>query len=126
MKSMSRVLALFLLSLSLTGSAWADRGHGHGHFRGNVHLGVTIDPFWGWPLFYPYPSPYYYPPMYPPVIAVPSQPPVYIEQGVAPEVAVPPSNYWYYCSDSQNYYPYVKECPGGWQRVAPQPAPPQN
>ncbi len=26
-------------------------------------------------------------------------------------------------AESKTYYPYVKECPGGWQRVTPQPAP---
>ena len=30
--------------------------------------------------------------------------------------------YWYYCESSDGYYPYVKECPGGWQRVAPRPS----
>ncbi len=31
------------------------------------------------------------------------------------------SHYWYYCPDSRAYYPYVRECAGGWERVAPQP-----
>ncbi len=34
-----------------------------------------------------------------------------------------PQGTWYYCAESKTYYPYVKECPGGWQRVTPQPAP---
>jgi len=33
------------------------------------------------------------------------------------------SSYWYYCAESKTYYPYVKECPGGWQRVTPQQRP---
>ena len=32
--------------------------------------------------------------------------------------------YWYYCSDLKTYYPYVKNCPSGWQQVVPQTAPP--
>jgi len=28
---------------------------------------------------------------------------------------------WYYCADSKSYYPYVRECPAGWQRVPAQP-----
>ena len=31
------------------------------------------------------------------------------------------SNAWYYCQGSNAYYPYVRECPTGWQQVAPQP-----
>jgi len=42
-----------------------------------------------------------------------------IEQGGGQATPQGQSNYWYYCADSQAYYPYVKECPGGWQQVAP-------
>ena len=27
---------------------------------------------------------------------------------------------WYYCRDAKAYYPYVRECPSGWQQVVPQ------
>jgi hypothetical protein len=37
----------------------------------------------------------------------------------------PQQNYWYYCQEPQGYYPYVKQCPGGWMKVLPQPAPPK-
>ena len=138
MRSIGRASLVFLLGLMVASGAWADRGHGgghggylgghgyghghgHGYYRGGVGVGVLIDPFWG-PWYYP--SPYYYPPVYPPVIQVPVAPPVYVEQESAPEVVSPPSSYWYYCSGSRNYYPYVKECPGGWQRVAPVPPEP--
>lgn len=30
-----------------------------------------------------------------------------------------PSDYWFFCPDSKTYYPYVKECPSGWQAVEP-------
>jgi hypothetical protein len=89
-------------------------GHGGGHGHGRAHVGVFIGPVW-YPPFYPYYyPPYYYAPYYsyPPV----SGPPTYIEQ--APAI-VP--GYWYYCGGAQAYYPTVQECPGGWQRVAPQP-----
>ena len=29
------------------------------------------------------------------------------------------SGYWYFCPDSQAYYPYVLECPSGWLQVVP-------
>ena len=43
-----------------------------------------------------------------------------------PPVYTPPQtqeqNYWYYCQDPPGYYPYVQQCPGGWQTVVPPPA----
>ena len=29
------------------------------------------------------------------------------------------AGWWYYCDQSSGYYPYVRECPTGWQRVPP-------
>lgn len=115
-------IALLLLGTTGIGSAWADRGH--------VHFGVMIGPYWG-SGYYPGHR-YYYPPYppyvyYPPVVIERQEPQVYIEQpppAVAPPapVAAPPANsYWYYCAAQKAYYPYVKECPSGWQRVLPQP-----
>ncbi len=100
------------------------------------------------PYYAPYYGPYYapyYAPYAPPVAAVPG-PPVYIERReIAPpareatqtpgqaapaapqrstEVQQPAEqqqHWWYYCWNPQGYYPYVRECPGGWQRVTPQP-----
>ncbi len=73
--------------------------------------------YWGWPGvwggWYP---PYYY--ADPPVIT--QQTPVYVEP------TPPAQQYWYYCENSQAYYPYVQECPGGWIQVIPQPAPPDR
>ncbi len=113
---------LLVLGLALSGAAMAEH-HGGGHWRGHASFGLYL----GAPLFGPayYPAPYYYPPYYyPPTVVVPSSPPVYIEQGSTQ--AAPSSsqqNWWYYCADSNTYYPYVKECSSGWQRVAPQPPP---
>ena len=63
----------------------------------------------------------------PPVVVAPSYPapvvvepaPVYQEQ---PQTAA--QQYWYYCADPAGYYPYVKECPRGWQPVSPTPKAP--
>lgn len=118
MKSIKTAIAFLLLCLAGVGSVMADRGH-HGHFS------VVIGPYWG-PWYYP-PPPYYYPPYYPPVVVERPAPPVYIEQpppAAAPAVPAPApqaTNYWYYCAAAKGYYPYVKECPGGWQKVLPQP-----
>jgi hypothetical protein len=97
------------------------RGYGYGF---GVYLG---GPGWWGPGYYPgyyYPPPYYaYPPA---VVTVPTTPPVYIERGEAQAAPAPDQgsqNWWYYCANPSGYYPYVKQCPGGWQRVSPQPPP---
>jgi hypothetical protein len=130
MKLLKRTLIslLFLLGSATSVAVMAGGGHG-GHAHG--HVGVFIGaPLWGpwWsPGYYypPYYSPYYYPPPYggyPPAAA---SPPTYVERGddaqSVPQDQAPPA--WYYCPESKAYYPYVKECPGGWQQVAPQPPP---
>ncbi len=63
------------------------------------------------PLWYPYPYPVYSSP------AVVESSPAYVQTGAQPQ------QYWYYCQDAQAYYPYVKECSGGWLQVVPQPTP---
>jgi len=121
MKFVKPLLALGLLAAALGGSnAWAD------HYHGRVGVGVVI----GGPGYWGYPSPYYYPPYPPypysyapvaPVVVAPAAPPVYIEQGQPQQSEQQPTNDWFYCRKPDGYYPYVKECPGGWQRVAPHP-----
>ena len=85
--------------------------HGHG-FRSSVVIGtgVWLGPYW-YPPYYPY-DPY---DPYAPVPVV-AEPQTYIEQSGAPA-------YWYYCEAAKAYYPYVRECPGGWLTVLPQAAP---
>ncbi len=116
---------LVLLAVVSAGDVLAARGHGGS--RGHVRFGVVVggpvfSPWYHSSPYYYYPSPYYYP-AYAPVV-IDRTPPVYIEQSTplpvqpAPAAAV---NYWYYCAASQAYYPYVNECPSGWQKVLPQP-----
>ena len=127
--ALAGILLVTGLGLSLPAQA---QGRHHHHYHGGprVHfgfvLGAPLYPYW-----YAPPPRYYYPA---PVIAVPAAPPVYIEQ--TPPVAqspypapahVPPAAsgedagaWWYFCRESGIYYPYVKSCAGGWQRVAPQ------
>ena len=89
-----------------------DDAFAHGR-RGRVHFGVVVGPAWYWGPAWYYPPPYYY---HPP--APPPAPPVYVERIDPAE-----SGWWYYCEQSRGYYPYVKECPSGWQRVPPAPPP---
>lgn len=106
---------VMVLACLLAGNAWADRGHWHA--RPSIHWGIHLGGPWVYPPFYPYPA-YPYPAYVPRVYAPPEPPPVYIEQQAAP---VMEAGYWYYCNEAQAYYPYVQQCPGPWQKVAPQP-----
>jgi FKBP-type peptidyl-prolyl isomerase-like protein len=49
-----------------------------------------------------------------------------IPQSAQSAPPAPPAEHgssWYYCADFKAYWPDVKECPGGWQKVVPQPTP---
>ena len=41
----------------------------------------------------------------------------------APSTNPNTQQWWYWCSSTRGYYPYVSSCAEGWQRVAPQPVP---
>jgi hypothetical protein len=62
--------------------------------------------FYPWPV-YPYPDPY--------------TPPVIVTQPSAQPVAPPPAQFWYFCTSSNSYYPYVSSCPDGWKAVPATP-----
>lgn len=126
--------ALGAMVLSLTTPvAMADRGdrgwhgrRGHDgyyrtydrdHWRRGHWVHGWHDNDWGWwwvlagswyfyprPV-YPYPEPYYVPP----VVVAPEAPPA------------PATTYWYYCPPKRAYYPYTKSCPSGWQEVPATP-----
>lgn len=95
---------------------------GQRYYGGRVHYGITL----GVPLWYP--GPYYYPYpaySYPAPVIVQPAPRVYVERddaAVVPERAPVASPYWYYCRDSNTYYPYVRECATPWERVPAAPA----
>jgi hypothetical protein len=130
MKTIFKYVGLAAAALSLTvasGVATAARGgHFHGHgggFRGGVHFGVTVgSPFW-------YPGPFYGPFLYPvpafayaPPVVIQSTPQTYIQRDdMAAQPAPSPSPYWYYCRDSNTYYPYVRECASQWEQVPASP-----
>ena len=91
------------------------------------------------PYYYPAPT-YYSPPVYieqPTQYYVPPQSQVQPQYQAQPQTQYQPQYQpqnqpqpqaesppqpdasWYYCADSQAYYPNVQSCPGGWQRQAP-------
>jgi hypothetical protein len=112
------------------GSGHSGGGHGswghHGGSRFDFDF-VVGGPFWGWPWYYPYGYPGYYPYYYQgyyPYYYAPaeqSMPQEYVERPRG-RPSSRPSGVWYYCPRSNAYYPYVRECPGGWQKVPVKPA----
>ena len=90
--------------------------YAHGGVRAGIWIGPVWGPWWG-PSYYSYYYPYYYG-YGPPVMQQPA--PAYDYNQPAPPAQEQPY-YWYFCPDAKAYYPYVKQCPGGWQKVIPSP-----
>ena len=108
MKRIVLVIGLALLGAPLLASA------------GRVFVGVGVGvgyPYYGAPYYY---QPYY--PYYPPYYYAP---PTVVYEPPAATVTQPPATYWYYCPPAKAYYPYVKECPVGWEAVPAKAAPKQ-
>lgn len=134
MKSNFRFSLLVITIGLITSTVALARGHGGGHHHGGFYggfygpsIGFYSGPSFGYGYGYGFGQPYY-PPYYayPPAVTVqpPSPPPVYIERNDQPVTSPPQTatNYWYYCRNPEGYYPYIKECLGSWQQVAPQPS----
>lgn len=118
---------------------------GYGGPRVSVHF--SSPPYRPWyhaPRAYYAPPPVYYAPRVvvpaplvwvPPLVHAPRvyvPPTVYVERGdldsappapaPAPAVPVPQaSGHWFFCVDSNTYYPYVTHCASPWQPVVPTP-----
>jgi len=118
------VAALLVVVAGLAAGSLPAQAHG---VRGGVYLNLGVPwPYWG-PRYY---DPYYWgpPPIYTPApVVIQRTEPVYVEREVpAPAAAAPrveEAVWWYWCASARGYYPYVKDCPGGFQRVPPQPVP---
>ena len=114
-----RTAAFVAVLLAVAGMVATEPAQAHGRSRVSVGVGFGFGyPYWGGP-WWAYPPPYYY---YPAPVVV-QQPVTYIEQN--PQATSAPeanAGWWYYCDQSKGYYPYVRECPTGWQRVPPSPS----
>jgi len=107
------------------GGGYGHGGHGRG-FGYGVGVGIALGlPFY-WPSYYPgyypyaYAAPAYAYPTPDYAYPAPAYAGGYVEQGYAAAPPAPQQD-WYFCPASNAYYPYVQECPGGWQRVPSQP-----
>lgn len=110
-----RIIATLVVGLALaavaSNPAAAHGRHHHAHVRFGVSIGGPVLVY-GWvyaPAWYVWP---YAPPR---VVVAPA--PVYIERDAQTEGR----SWWYYCPEARAYYPYVRSCPGGWERVSPRP-----
>ena len=111
------VAALLSGALASEAALAGGRHHHHGS-RLSIGLNFGAPLYWHpWPAYHYFPPPVYY---YPAPVAVPSSPPVYVERQDAVAEA-DGTGYWHYCAATRGYYPYVKECPGGWEKVPPVP-----
>lgn len=112
------LLTLATLAVSGVADAHPRGGRYYGRYHGHPRFGF----YFGAPLytrpFYPYPYYPYYPPE---IVTIPVEPPVYIEREAPRSDQSLSPGYWYYCTDPEGYYPYVKECPSGWLQVNPVP-----
>jgi len=128
---MIMLLAALAAGAVSSGVALAHHG-GHAYWRFGINLGFPG--YWGYPgyyapryyyppAYYAYPPPYPYPEYYyPPAAGVAPEAPEYMERDAPlPARRQAESSFWYYCPESNGYYPYVRQCPGGWKRVAPLP-----
>jgi hypothetical protein len=125
---MRGVTAALAIVATLLGVMAPETATAHGRGRVSVGVGFGFGGYWpgywgGWPGWYA-PYPYYYSPYYAPVVTTAPEPTRYIERGdnvEAAPAAAPRRDWWYFCPESKTYYPYVKQCAGGWQRVEPRP-----
>ncbi|MFA7268763.1 MAG: hypothetical protein WC073_05425 [Sterolibacterium sp.] len=141
MKLRASMLALVAAGSLVATPVCADRGGGHGH--GSDHFWGPFGFLLGTAILYSAVQPrtvyveprvVYAPPVYAPAIVQP----YYVEQAYAnpPVVSLPPpppnvaqilppevasGQWWYFCKKPAGYYPYVKECPNGWEKVSPTP-----
>ncbi|HUQ24598.1 MAG TPA: hypothetical protein VM140_02930 [Burkholderiales bacterium] len=96
-------LALGLPAIDAEAGGRSGRSHSsgsrsHQHHHHHHHGGSRV--FIGGAFYYGYPA-YYYP------------------YGVPLYAPAPADPYWYYCRAANTYYPYVQNCPGGWERYLP-------
>ena len=124
----SSALAVLAFAVTLSSPVYAQHGHGGGHGGGwglgGLVVGAAIFGLAAQSAYqssYAYSYPYQNPDPYP----YESPMPIYVQptyvQAPQQAMAVPAMASWYFCRDSQAYYPYVQSCAAGWERVPATP-----
>ncbi|MCX7960849.1 MAG: hypothetical protein N2653_04635 [Burkholderiales bacterium] len=111
------ILAAALVSSVFATTTALAHGRHHGHARVRVVIGAPVIVY----KWFPPPPPRYVVLYSPPPRAWVGAAPVYVERD-ADRAAAADAGWYYYCPEARAYYPYVRHCPGGWQRVPPQPS----
>ncbi len=96
-------------------------GYGYGYPYYGGYYGGFGYPYYG----------SYYAPAYPRgsttiIQQAPSDGPSGFEGGVKAGPGAPPQQTWYFCKDSNQFYPYVRTCDSAWQEVPAIPPPPPS
>lgn len=118
--AMAMVLSMGWVGPSEAGGRGKGRGHGNAHhgsyYGGHYGSHHYDDHYYGHLLLYGVPpllsvlTAWNYPAR---AVTAPPQAIRYEEQ----------TGYWYYCTDPEGYYPYVRDCPRGWMQVVPSSPP---
>lgn len=108
--------AAAVISMSIPLDAEARGRHRHHHHHRGAAIGLVlgaaaVGAALAAPRYYYPPASYYSPPSY-----YYDQAPAYVEP-MQPQS----SNSWWYCRESNAYYPHVQSCPSAWQQVSPTP-----
>jgi hypothetical protein len=95
-----------------SGKSQAGQRHSGRHSGRHRHRSEHAEFYWP-PAFWPWWDHLAYPEI--PTAPIPVQ---YVERS---EQEAQPADHWLYCAKTQGYFPYVGECPGGWERVPSAP-----
>lgn len=122
------ISAILISSGTVIAGGWHGGAHWHGGWGWGwpyYGLGFATGAFLSYPYYYyPYYPYYSYYPYYPYTYAPAYRP----SRSVIVRERKPAMDTWYYyCRKSDAYYPYVRRCPGGWEKVpvVPRPSSPQ-
>lgn len=140
------IIILLTLGSAMANSASAQGRH-HGHHSGpgvswsiGLGLGILAYPYISYsrnyyPGYYPayyarYQSGYYPEVMVETTVVTPAPGTVYVrradagttlpEQSYSVQPSATSGSDWYYCHNPDGFYPSIKSCPSGWQRVPAQ------
>lgn len=105
------------------GGHWGGHGGGHGGYWGGgwgwygFGLGVATGALLSYPYYYQPYYPYYSRAYYYPYRYAPATQMIVRERTYTREPGYSAGDTWYFCRAANAYYPYVRSCAGGWEKV---------